>query len=216
MKFNERVGTTFGTTILVIIAITVGMFVWTHERNQEPITTDISVQPLPKKISIIENNKNIAFESIDKWATYQDKKYRFEFKYPKDFELKIKDNTYSVNNVSELITNFTARKWSGAVIQENTPGTFWEKLSYTNWKYFVDNYQKISSGECDKKTITHVPGPTVAELPKICIIGKHDDYFKVTTEDYIIYFTRELEIRWQLGKNNSDLARQIASTFKMN
>ena len=41
---NKKIPTLIGTTVLIIIAITAGMFVWKYEENQGEIQTDVNVQ----------------------------------------------------------------------------------------------------------------------------------------------------------------------------
>ncbi len=86
---NKKVPTLIGASILVIIAITVGMFVWRYERGYDnaldtqkitaPIVGDIQAQPKKNVTSLSEEDiKN-------EWKIYQNEKYRFKMTYPPSF-----------------------------------------------------------------------------------------------------------------------------------
>lgn len=205
---NKKIPTSIGAIILVIIAITAGMFVWVYEKGQN--WGVVTMQPqIVQKNSGAEKMTN---EPISEWKTYQDKKYGFEFKYPKAFDVKITDY-YSISDSSKEKVRFSIKKWKDYIIQENTPGTFWEKVSYAEWKYFSDNFQNIPSGKCSDETLTHISGLTVADIPKLCTISRQNNFLKVETENRIIYFTKDIEIRWELTQDNKDLVHEIASTL---
>lgn len=214
---NKKIPTVAGTTVLAIIAITAIAFVWVYEKIQSWDTVTTQIQALPKTAIGNDEQKNldtetIVTEPIENWETYQDKKYGFEFRYPKSFSVKITDH-YSITNSSGEVAGFVVKKWKDSIIQENAPGTFWEKLSYANWKYFSDNSEKLSSGECDSETLVHVLGSTAVDASKSCSIDKQEKFIRVETEDYIVYFTKDLEIRWNLNKDSSGLVKKIASTL---
>jgi uncharacterized protein (DUF1499 family) len=61
--------------------------------------------------------------------------------------------------------------------------------------------------------MTHVTGETVADVPKTCIISRQGDLLKVETDNRIIYFTKDIEIRWELNQDNKNLVDKITSTF---
>ncbi|MFZ3031791.1 MAG: hypothetical protein WA082_02035 [Candidatus Moraniibacteriota bacterium] len=208
---HNKISTRLGTAILIIIAITAVMFVWTYEKGQDWGGTTIQTPALNDKQrnSITEV---VVIEPMSEWATYSDEKYGFEFKYPKLFKVRVSDR-YLISDSLKERASFSVKKWKGYVIQENTPGTFWEKLSYEGWKYFSDNLQGISTGKCSNEAMLHVVGETVADAPKTCVISRQGDILKVETENRIIYFTKDIEIQWELNQDNKDLVNKITSTF---
>lgn len=207
---HNKISTGQGTTILIIVAITVMVFVWTYEKGQD--WGVVTMQPqIVQKNSGAEKMTN---EPISEWKTYQDKKYSFEFKYPSNLDIKSSADNYLItDNLSKKIADFSVKKWSDYTIPEGTPGTFWEKVSYAEWKYFSDNLGSITLGRCSDETLTHISGLTVADIPKLCTISRQNNFLKVETEDRIIYFTKDIEIRWELTQDNKGLVHEIASTL---
>ena len=170
-----------------------------------------------------EKNTNIVTaEPIERWIEYKDKKYNFEFKHPEMLEVKPDDSRteadyYLIYNKesSEQIANFFVKKWKGYVVKENTPGTFWEKLSKSNWQYFTGSIKSISSGECSNEMLSHIFGQNISKAPRSCIIDVNNNLIKIETENNIIYYTKDLEIRWDIEKNNTDLVKKIIATFNI-
>ncbi len=96
---NQKVGILLGTIILVIIAITVGVFVWEVDKGQE--IDQIAGVALPSNIKqgiknqqetnaegdcfSEENVKNI------KWQEFKSDKFRFQVQYPASFSLYEQD-----------------------------------------------------------------------------------------------------------------------------
>lgn len=100
---NKHIPTCLGTTILVVIAITAGVFVWTYEKNQGPLAitptqlpqqikgSDTATQKFPKmnqtekdrlaEISRLTIN-SIFSEPLTEWKSYSSEKYKYSFKYP--------------------------------------------------------------------------------------------------------------------------------------
>ena len=208
---NKEIPTTVGATLLVIITITMSVFVWTYEKGRSwgAVTIQTPVLHHEQKDSGVEASLT---EPISEWKTYSDEEFGFQFKYPKNFNVKI-SGYYSIGDSSKERVSFSVKKWKGYVIKENTPGTFWEKVSYVNWKYFSDNLKEIPLGKCNDEAMTHVTGETVADVPKTCIISRQGDLLKVETDNRIIYFTKDIEIRWELNQDNKNLVDKITSTF---
>lgn len=212
---NKKNPTSIGTIVLVIIAVSAGVFVWAYEKEQNQDAVAETQVTLKKVVSDKQKNSDTEItliEPVSEWKTYQDEKYGFEFKYPKSFDVKFTDH-YSISDSSKEVMSFSVKKWKGYIIQENTPGTLWEKIAYANWKYFADNFRNISLGQCDNETLKHVPGPTPADTPRLCTISKQGGILRVETEDHITFFTKDLEVRWESNQNSNDLVKKVSSTL---
>ncbi|MDQ5893467.1 MAG: hypothetical protein QG640_479 [Patescibacteria group bacterium] len=106
---NKKIPTSIGAIVLVIIAITAGMFVWVYEKGQgwdteivvmqlkvapkEAEKTDLSESELKTPISEPEHAKPIVFEPFEKWATYKNEVIGIEIRYPHELFLNTKDST---------------------------------------------------------------------------------------------------------------------------
>jgi hypothetical protein len=222
---NKKIPTGVGTVIIIIIAVTVGLFVWKCEKFEEENAVQIQKAVAPTKSNevISEQQNRTEQETIEaaiNWKTYRDKQHAFEFKYPEKYsiETRVTSSTgeYFIKDVSDNVVHAKLTKWKGHVIKEGTPGTFWEKLAYANWKYFADSFDLIQSGNCDDEAIAHVPGPVSNEKTEICIVDKQSNYIKVETERSIIYYTKNLEMSWDSSPQNFNLIKEITQTFKMN
>lgn len=53
----------------------------------------------------------------------------------------------------------------------------------------------------------------MADVPKTCIISRQGDLLRVETDNRIIYFTKDVEIQWELNQDNKNLVDKITSTF---
>lgn len=83
---NKKVPTAIGTMLLVIIAITTGVFVWTYEKGQDWGTVTIQTSALRNE------QKNLTVEvaltePTSEWETCQNKKVGYEVRYPKDWKI---------------------------------------------------------------------------------------------------------------------------------
>ncbi len=103
---NKKIPTCLGAAILVIIAITVGVFVWVYEQKQEAIGADAIIQTPVKKDQKTDVEKEVIintqqqFPEMDQaekvrlatltkeWQTYRDTEYGYEFKYPKGYSIE--------------------------------------------------------------------------------------------------------------------------------
>lgn len=88
---NKKIPTFTGTAILVIIAITVGAFIWVYEGSvMDVVVPDYSYQQL-------NNNQQ---KQLLEWKIFENKDYDFEVQYPSDylFDENFMDGVeYSVN-----------------------------------------------------------------------------------------------------------------------
>src|SRR5665647_1062054 len=103
---NKKIPTSIGAIVLVIIAITAGMFVWTYEQKQETIGSDETIQMIFKKNQKTDTSKETRADTTQQfpemsqeekarlseltkdWQTYQDEEYGYEFKYPKGYSVE--------------------------------------------------------------------------------------------------------------------------------
>ncbi len=89
---NQKIATGVGTVIIIIIAITAGIFVWLYEKDR-PIGDGQVIQNLPV-------NKKSNSASTENWQTYKNDEYGFEFKYPKDWG-EIQAKVESMDDISK-------------------------------------------------------------------------------------------------------------------
>lgn len=117
---NRNIPTKLGTAILLVIAITVGAFVWVYEKEQGSIVADISIQSLQKKIqtdTVKDPQETLPFPEMDQaeknrlteltkdWQTYRDEKYGYEFKYPQEYSIEKNKYEPDISEVSVISNN---------------------------------------------------------------------------------------------------------------
>lgn len=223
---NQKVSTTLGTVILIIIAATVTGFTLLCIKNMS-IKTDLMpvvVQPqLQKKVVEVEKDK-IEILSMpmnrDDWKTYSNNTYGLVFKYPKNWEIVEENKIYGsetvfINLEKENLFHFNLINWKKFVIKEGTPGTFWQKIAQSRWKYFVDHRDDIVPGKCSSEVISHADGPTAADTPKECVIEKGKNYVKVETESNLCFYGNENEICVTSNKDVFDQLDPIITTIEL-
>jgi len=84
---NKKIPTILGTIVIIIIAVTVGVFVWKYEsiKSQEDAETQSEIVKIAKPVEEKqspqkeENEKPI---DTSKWKVCRSEKYNYEFKYP--------------------------------------------------------------------------------------------------------------------------------------
>jgi hypothetical protein len=89
---NQKVSTGLGTIVLVIIAVTVGVFVWKVEKNQSDVQQpqNVVIESKPDKNTQGEVYKK-PIDTSD-WKVCKSEKYNYEFKYPSDWSINIPVN----------------------------------------------------------------------------------------------------------------------------
>jgi len=116
-KLDQQISTKLGTIVLIIIALTVGVFVWKVGKNQEVAEQSQNIVTRPKVV-VSQQPQKEKFPAIDpqelerlinlteNWKTYKNKTYGFEFKYPQDYSVKIiKNNPDIGSDVIEIVSN---------------------------------------------------------------------------------------------------------------
>jgi hypothetical protein len=95
IKMNQKISTSVGTAIIIIIAITVGMFVWKYEEIQSKleIQSQTSVQSNEQQQlgQQIGKNEVVISEPIGKWRQCRNTKVGYEVKYPGEWETRTKN-----------------------------------------------------------------------------------------------------------------------------
>jgi len=79
---NQKISTARGTIILIIIALTVGVFVWKVGKDQEATDQSQSVVSIKKPVTL--KTPGTSQQNAD-LATYQNKDFGFSFNYPADW-----------------------------------------------------------------------------------------------------------------------------------
>jgi len=155
------------------------------------------------------------------WATYSNIKFGLEFQYPKEFianklgggadyeewELKKGDNFLHIK-----LTN-----WKTYIIEEGTPGTFYEEIARGNWEYFISNFSKIKTGNCNDDEKKH--SSTLAN-PEECKIFKKDNYVIIDTNEdghahELFAYNKNIGISFDFAKNiNETTINKIIDSIK--
>ncbi len=104
-KLNQHISTKLGAIVLIIIALTVGVFVWKIGKEQEApkqqqLTYDIK-KPIKTQLSHLNqsNNKSVKSDNI-KTTIYTNSTYGFEFEYPQNLVLT-QNSTDSIFGLSD-------------------------------------------------------------------------------------------------------------------
>lgn len=84
---NQHIKTSLGVIIILIVAITAGMFVWLSQKNN-PIETQTQMV----KVNSDKNQKIKAIDETANWKTYQNNQYGYELKYPADWKITTMGN----------------------------------------------------------------------------------------------------------------------------
>jgi hypothetical protein len=197
------------------------------EQTRPIISIPIAKEPIqpeknqPQEIvqpSVASSSNSISPE------TYTNKDYGFKFQYSNNYKIiRVEERkgfeewaiTKEINNPQEIIMSFDLTDWKKYIIDENSAGTQYQKIAYDDWKYFVDNFNNIKSGNCDEKIIEHIPDSIHLGYrpPKLCIVYKTNNYIKIETEYLVNYYFKNLEISFNFN-NNSEPVKQIVSTIK--
>jgi hypothetical protein len=97
---NTKIPTTIGATLLVIIAITVGVFVWTYEKGQDWGAVTIQPQPLKNTSpETVEQNKQssrmplVVAKPASEWKNVcKNVSGRYQVKYPDEWVMIVGDD----------------------------------------------------------------------------------------------------------------------------
>lgn len=109
---HDKISTRLGTAILIIIAITAVMFVWTYEKGQDwgGITTQ------PQIIKKKSNVENVVTEPVKQWTTCKNVETGYQVSYPNSWSAYTKDGNSAVlsncNNKAYSIVFFPGKEGS--------------------------------------------------------------------------------------------------------
>lgn len=79
---NQKIDTKLGTIIIVIIAITVGLFVWKYEKNNDFNVSQTTEMIIQKKQEEQNQTQQTEEQQITEWKKYQNKDLGLAFDYP--------------------------------------------------------------------------------------------------------------------------------------
>ncbi len=103
---NKKIPTIVGTFIIIVIAITVGVFVWKIEKNQKGVGQSQNVVGIKKLQKPTANQRDQAQQlqaakgSNDEMKKYINKTFGFEFEFPSDLVIT-QNSTDSVFGLSD-------------------------------------------------------------------------------------------------------------------
>lgn len=201
---QTQIKTWLGAAVIVVIALTAGMFIWYQQKIQPEVSQPAQVN-IAKKVSITEE-----------WQTYRNEKYGFEVKYPIDWEISAGDSkdihcrVYIGNPLSGMHpyalciaildnpNSLNAKEFVGGVISDANKGEgpglhFRERLSYSLNDHKVEELNRIFAFDRSEDRIYISTGKNIFE-------------FSFPSADENSNFNDPV-------KNNA-IARQILSTFK--
>jgi hypothetical protein len=159
------------------------------------------------------------------WKTYWNEELEFEFKYPENLDINLKNEhnngnygflTYEIIKNNNILSDFSIWHWdkSGIIVDIEDAGTFWHRISYKNWKYFIDNFIEIKSGECSKEVEERLTYSV-----ENCNIEKYPNYIKQEADNDVIFYNNKYQANfsWDPKREEIDnikLIKEIISTFK--
>lgn len=95
---KQKITAHYGLLLVIIIALTVGVFIFQYEKNKFKLgEQSVNQQPAEKKA---ENNQNLETTENINWQTFKNNKYDFRIQYPSNFffdENLIDGPEYSIN-----------------------------------------------------------------------------------------------------------------------
>jgi len=204
--------------IIILSVIVVGLLSYGAYRYFTP-------QPEPEPAELpTAGEEGPADETADE-QIYRNEEYGFEIDTK---GLLIEENESEFGNYGviyfnfilnpENVADFAIWHWDKNEFKNDIegPGTFYQRIGYDYWHYFVDNFENIQTGECSQKIIEKLPISTIS-LPELslCSITKNENYIKIETDNDIFLYTDKLEffVRDESSKNR-EILNQILSTFK--
>jgi len=205
---NQKVSTKLGTIALVIIAITVGIFVWLIEKKQEateqlqPVIEN-QVQQNKEQQQVNGNNKSdcLLNNSSEKteWKTFKNDQYKFEIQYPSNFIY----NEHLANTPGEIIqprVNYIINLGTpNKISSENNLGC----IASNNFIMYISNNEnglddyiknaKLTNGAVENSFEplgTSRVGNLTAKIVKTCDMGGNCNKDIFFTDKKYIYFIR--------------------------
>jgi hypothetical protein len=154
-KMNQKISTSIGTAIIIIIAITVGVFVWKYEDGLINSESQIYKTRITKQINDASNLSKSPGES-DTWLEYIDQSRAYEVSYPGGYSIQKYDSpcTSSPNNETGENIVFSLNK---DVANHDNAG---EKI--TNFTILTND----PDDKCISNAYSSISGP-IAQKPKI-------------------------------------------------
>ena len=126
---GQQVKTSLGTAIIIIIAITAGMFIWQWQKNNQE-AENIQTQSQIKK-DINKQNKAVANEAAE-FKTYENKTYKFSIQYPSDYSYTEEKMEETAGGVFYNITfGKNPKNWENS-ISVNVAKILYDKLAMPN------------------------------------------------------------------------------------
>lgn len=77
---NQQIKTSLGVIIILIVAVTAGVFIWKYEKRPQSLSIS---QNQTVKPSAIKNQR----DKTDNWRTYRNNEYSYKLKYPADWKV---------------------------------------------------------------------------------------------------------------------------------
>ncbi len=161
------------------------------------------------------------------WKTYKSEKFGIEFNYPPELFITEENQGTSENydemdllftNIENksLISAATITKWKTTkpVFTPEEAGTFYEKLAFYSWYYFLENKNQIKAGRCSAEVQENLPDLPTLQEQTACEIQVKSAYIQITTNGQIIFYTSTLEITLPFEEKNEDTVSKIALSFR--
>lgn len=209
---NRKIPTHYGVLIIVMIALTVGVFISQYKKNRSRLEEQSANQQLVEKR--VENNQNLETTENINWLTFKNDKYNFKIQYPSNFlfdEDLIDGPEYSANFGPSYKETF-GKEHSVRKAARNF------EISIRKNESGIDNLIKkqnaigIAVEQKSELIGTEKVGGVLGKIVKMCDIGGYCNKIIYFTHDkyiYSIYMQNYFTLKDGTDKNNFD--RMIAS-----
>lgn len=215
---QKKIPTILGIIIIVIIAVTIGMFTWKIEESNEQIVSQMPNVISQKNQETQESGDNQKLESTEStsWLTFKNDKYNFEIQYPSNFlfdENLMDGPEYSINFGPSYKDTF-GKEHSVRKATRNFEMSIYKNKNDVDSLIKKGNEVRVAVEQTSKLVGTEKIGALSAKIIKACDIGGNCDkiiYFVHDKYIYSVYMQNYFTLKNEVDKNNFD---QMITSFK--
>ncbi|HBI34331.1 MAG TPA: hypothetical protein DEA43_01735 [Candidatus Moranbacteria bacterium] len=222
---NQKVGTSLGTIVLVIIAITVGAFAWMVIKNREVAEGPQSVAVQPKLVEKSQEQQiqgeNKTEETIESSSSYENTSYGYSIYIPADFDFKTAGPKEDEDSLIRIRLKQDGTEFFSVYVEKSKFKNVDEWLNdYQNKLKQINSYEgvEINTPTILSKEKTNIDG---VEAKKIVVYNMpYTDYLIVFIKDKFIYklsynglfLSNETNL---LGGQQSAIEKKLRSEFQL-